>query len=245
MRGGSGILHVSLGAETLDDAAATAYSLPKAGRYVALKVADTGPGIPQDVLSRIFEPFFTTKPKGRGTGLGLAVVHGVVSRHQGAVVVETSPGQGTTFVVYVPVHEAEELLPQLAVAEPLRGTGSILLVDDDEVLLSSGKRLLEGLGYTVSACTGGDEALALFRAAPASIDLLITDLSMPCLNGKELALGALAIRPSLPIILCTGFGEALSPEEAKRIGIREYVHKPVNWNSLSVAIKGLLSNVVE
>jgi PAS domain S-box-containing protein len=242
MRGQPGRLSVSLGIEFTEAGAAAPHPSLFPGRYMVLRVGDTGPGIDPAIKERIFEPFFSSKPKRRGTGLGLAVVHGIASRHNGAVTVQSRPGAGTVFTVYFPACDMEEMRPDRPSASPVRGTGRILLVDDEIILAESGQRLMEDSGYNVTVCTDGSEALAVFRQAPEAFDLVMTDLSMPGVDGKALAMEVLALRPELPVILCTGYGETFPPNEAWKIGIREYITKPVDWNSLSAVIDGLLRN---
>jgi PAS domain S-box-containing protein len=242
MRGQPGRLTVSLGIEFTEKGAAAPHPSLFPGRYMALRVGDTGPGIDPAIKDRIFEPFFSSKPKRRGTGLGLAVVHGIASRHNGAVTVQSRPGAGTVFTVYFPACDLEEKLPERPAASAVRGTGRILLVDDEIILAESGQRLMEDSGYNVTVCTDGNEALETFRKAPESFDLVMTDLTMPGVDGKTLAMEVLAIRPEMPVILSTGYSESFPPDAAKKIGIREYIHKPVDWNRLSVVIDGLLRN---
>jgi PAS domain S-box-containing protein len=240
MRGRSGMLSVSLGIEFVEAGSAAPHPSLAPGRYMALRVADTGPGIDPAIKDRIFEPFFSSKPKRRGTGLGLAVVHGIASRHNGAVTVQSQPGSGTVFTVYFPACESMEMPPERPAASPVRGTGRILLVDDEVVLAESGRRILQDYGYSVTVRTDGGEALAAFRQDPGAFDLVMTDLTMPGLDGRALAMEVLALRPDMPVILCTGYSELFPPYEARKLGIREYVQKPVDWDRLSVIIDGQL-----
>lgn len=210
------------------------------GRYAALTVADTGQGIDPEIRDRIFEPFVTSKPKRRGTGLGLAVVHSIVTRHGGAVTVQSRMGNGTSFTIYFPSCEVREPEPEKPTVKPVAGSGRILLVDDEIILAQSDRRLLEALGYAVTVCGDGESALTLFQASPEAFDLVMTDLTMPGMNGKELTMRILALRRDIPIILCTGYSDLLTPEEAEAIGVSEYVLKPVDWNKISVIIDNLL-----
>jgi PAS domain S-box-containing protein len=207
------------------------------GRYLRLMISDTGCGMDRATLERVFEPFFTTKAPGAGTGLGLAVVHGVVKRHEGAISVYSEPGEGTTFNLYFPVHEFET---QAALPEPTSipmGNGErILFVDDEVPLATLGKAMLERLGYRVTVQTSSLEALATFTAQSDQFDLVITDQTMPGLSGAELARLLLEIRPELPVILATGYSTTINPEKAQAMGIREMLVKPNTRQSLGEAI---------
>ncbi len=214
----------------------------RAGHYVTLAVKDTGHGMPSEVLERIFDPYFTTKQPGEGTGLGLAVVLGIVRNYGGDITVHSEPGKGTEFQVFLPridIHETggnKEDSPNIP-----PGNERILLVDDEKELLQIGKGILEHLGYGVVAKTSSLEALELFKTDPDQFDLVITDMTMPHLTGEALTRELLRIRPNLPIILCTGFSERLSEEAAKKIGIREYILKPFMTKELAATIRKVLN----
>ncbi|HEX2964401.1 MAG TPA: MASE3 domain-containing protein [Syntrophorhabdaceae bacterium] len=208
--------------------------------FLALTVRDTGAGMPADVLSRIFEPFFTTKEAGQGTGMGLAVVYGIVKSFHGDISVHSTPGHGTVFQIYLPRATADESFEtDVAITLP-GGTESILLVDDEETLVELGKRMLERMGYKVTATTSSAEALRIFTEKPKFFDLVITDHTMPELTGMRLAEQLLGMQPDLPIILCTGFSESLKPEAVKNAGIREYLMKPLSKRELSIAVRRVL-----
>lgn len=197
------------------------------GHYVKLTVSDIGQGIPPEIVSRIFDPFFTTKGPGEGTGLGLAMIYGIVKSHQGVIRVCSRPGQGTAVDVYLPClisdgPKEEDSLP----AMPM-GKGRILFVDDEASLVNISRKILSSLGYDVTATASSLEALKLITFDPGRVDVLISDLTMPMLTGVELAREALSLRPDLPVILCTGFSEKLIEEAAYAIGIRELIAKPV------------------
>jgi two-component system, cell cycle sensor histidine kinase and response regulator CckA len=212
-----------------------------AGSYLELKVSDTGHGIDPAILSRIFDPFFTTKKKGEGTGMGLAVVYGIVKSYGGRVSVTSTVGKGTTFTVYFPVIHQQMILPQNDVREEISmGKERILLIDDQDYLLQIMKIMLTRLGYTVTAKQSSPDALALFMADPDAFDMIITDQTMPELTGAELTKKVLSIRPNLPIVLCTGFSDLVSREEAKLIGIREYIMKPVDIRDIAKIIRNVL-----
>ena len=211
------------------------------GPYVRLTVSDTGHGMDRGVMERIFDPFFTTKEPGEGTGMGLAMVHGIVKSHGGAITVHNDPGEGTMFHVYLPRLESPTEPEEALTAEPApRGKERILFVDDEEQLVRMGQRMLERLGYSVTARTSSVEALEAFRAQPEKFDLVITDQTMPNMTGVELARELMRIRPDIPVILITGFSEAVTLEKAGRMDIREYIMKPVLLRDLGKAIRRVL-----
>jgi PAS domain S-box-containing protein len=212
----------------------------KAGPYVQLIVSDTGHGMPHEVKERIFDPYFTTKEKGVGTGLGLAVVHGIVARYKGAVSVESEPGKGTTFTVFFP-RIAFEAFDEEPLAEPLpRGTECILFVDDEETLTDIAKQMLERLGYTVIVRTNPTEARELFRKESEKIDLVITDQTMPKLTGEMLAKDLMDCQPHIPIVLCTGYSDLMTRVKTKALGIRAFVSKPLVMRELAFTIRKVL-----
>ena len=232
-----GMLGIGLTDFTLDEEAALAYPELKPGRYVRLSVSDTGHGMDKATMDRIFDPYFTTKGVGKGSGIGLAVVHGVVRRHEGTIRVYSEVGKGAVFHVFIPRVDAG---PQPAVkgdGRPTGGNERILFVDDEEMLLQMGMKLLEQLGYRVAAVSSGLEALSLFGENPDQFDLIITDYTMPNLTGEQLARECLKIRPDIPILLCTGFNRQIDERKAREIGIREFVMKPLSLRSFGEAIR--------
>lgn len=214
------------------------------GRYVCLSVSDTGHGIPEHLMERIFDPYFTTKAKGMGTGLGLAVVRGIVQNHGGLIHATSTPGKGTLFKIYLPISEGQ-LQPE---AQPFQlssqGNERILLVDDEEGLAELGGKLLAALGYRVSAFTSAQEALAAFRAKPDGFDVIITDMIMPHMSGEALSREILALRPRMPVIVYTGFTNLVAAEKVKEIGVRAVLQKPITIHSMSQAIRKVLSRPV-
>ncbi|MBF0496523.1 MAG: response regulator [Deltaproteobacteria bacterium] len=212
----------------------------ESGPYLRLTVSDTGKGMEPEIIERIFEPYFTTKGLGEGTGLGLSVVHGIVQSHNGAVTVSSEPGKGTEFNIYLPQTKNSIDENEHADIPLVKGTGKILLVDDEEVLVNSGKLVLERLGYEVQPFISSLAALEAFRSRPDDFDLVITDQTMPEMTGIKLAAELITIRPELPIIICTGFSANLSPEIAKLAGVKALVMKPIMHDELSKIIKNLL-----
>jgi signal transduction histidine kinase/CheY-like chemotaxis protein len=209
--------------------------------YVKLSVADTGYGMSKDVLERIFEPYFTTKKVGEGTGMGLAVVHGIIKGYDGDIQVYSEPGNGTTFNVYLPrIYENAEPDDQEP-AEILRGDEKILLIDDEDQIARMLEQMLESLGYRVQAVSDPLAALEMFENSPQSFDLVITDMTMPKITGDLLARELMKIRPDIPIILCTGFSKLIDEKRALEIGIRRLIMKPVIKSEIAGAIREVLS----
>jgi PAS domain S-box-containing protein len=210
----------------------------EAGHYACITVADTGCGMPPEVLERVFEPYFTTKKKGEGTGFGLSIVHGIVQKHQGAINVESRQGSGTTFSVYLPIMmgDAEQQREIVERSTPA-GHGRILFVDDDDTILSMGRELMESFGYTVVTANSGASALEIFKLHPEGFDALVTDYSMPEMNGHSLIKRALEIRENVPAILCSGYMEKVEGEDLRQLGLAAYMGKPVDWRELCRTIQ--------
>lgn len=233
-----GMLEVRLEEITLTEESAAAHPPLLAGPHLRLTVRDTGRGMSPEVLERIFEPFFTTKNIGEGTGMGLAVVDGIVARHHGAITVVSTPGQGSTFLLYFPRAEAppEPMLPgNLPVAR--RGHERILFVDDEEALGRFVTQTLLPLGYIVATYTDSQSALGVFRSNPAYFDLVITDAAMPTLSGVILAQEVHQIRPDVPILLCSGSPSPVTPEEARELGIVAFLRKPFTSQEFAAALQ--------
>jgi signal transduction histidine kinase len=210
------------------------------GPHLILSVSDTGHGMDRGVTERIFDPYFTTKPPGRGTGIGLSVVHGIVKSYAGEITVYSEVGAGTIFNVYLPIIKTDAASETLSSQPSLKGNEHILLIDDEEPIVRMVQQMLEHLGYNVTALTNSMKALEAFRRQPEKFDLVITDQTMPNITGAQLAQKLLGIRPDIPIILCTGFSEVMMEEKARAIGIREYIMKPVIKSGLSKAIRKIL-----
>ncbi len=210
------------------------------GRYVVLSVADTGHGIPDHLLKRIFDPFFTTREVGEGTGMGLAVIHGIVISHGGVIDVSSHEGEGAVFRLFFPRADKEEEDVVDAVTNMPRGSETILFVDDEEDIVKMRSRMLEYLGYRVFSAGSGQEALEIFRREKGVIDLVITDQTMPEMTGLMLAEEIGKIDNRIPIVLCSGYSEAVTTDEANRVGIRRFFAKPLDMHQLSVSIRELL-----
>jgi PAS domain S-box-containing protein len=245
MEDGNGTLEVRLEPFSHRAAYETDYPGLATGEYLRLTVRDTGHGMDRAVMERIFDPFFTTKGKGKGTGLGLSVAHSIVKSHGGTITVDSEPGRGTTFQVFLPRLENVSAPAEKHLTLPLRGgKESILLVDDEEELVYAGRKMLERLGYQVVTAIDGREAFARFIAEPDRFDLVITDQTMPHMTGEVLAREMLNVRADLPIILCSGRGacddDELYTKRAREAGIRELVSKPYEREEMSRIIRRLL-----
>jgi len=235
-----GVLHIGLCPIALTPADLTNLPDMQPGPYAKLTVRDTGTGIRPDILNRIFEPFFTTKDVGKGTGMGLAVVYGIVKSHSGAITVESTPGEGSTFTVLLP-RVAEDEAERVTQESPVpKGTESILFIDDEKMLIDSGTKILESLGYSVTALESSTEALAVFRKSPEAFDLVITDYTMPKMTGCELIQKLLQIRKDIPVILCTGYSEMASEERSREIGAGAFIMKPIRKRDIAETIRKVL-----
>ncbi len=214
------------------------------GKYAMLSISDTGHGMPADLINKIFDPYFTTKEQGRGTGLGLSVVHGIVKEHKGDIDVYSEVGKGSTFNVYLPLMKESEADVLIHTDEESRfGTERILLVDDESSIAKLEKLMLERLGYHVTMRTASSDALKAFKVNPSSYDLVITDMTMPNMTGMQLARKLKQIRPDIPIIICTGFSERINEGKAEKIGIEGFIMKPVTKSDLSKIIRKVLDKL--
>jgi PAS domain S-box-containing protein len=236
-----GVLEISLSNIDWDQNAAARPAELKPGPYLKLSVRDTGDGINPDAQDQIFEPYFTTKEKGEGTGLGLAVVQGIIKSHNGAVTVESTVGQGSTFNVYLPIIQRNVATDEVVSAPLPMGQERILLVDDEQPLVEIGKQMLERLGYTVAARTSSVEALELFKAQPGRFDLVITDIVMPNMTGETLAEKLMDIRADIPVILCTGYSEKFTRQQASQMGVRSFLMKPLLMQDLANTVRQALA----
>lgn len=210
------------------------------GPYLELVVRDSGPGMSEDVLARIFEPFFTTKAKGEGTGMGLSVVHGIVKSCGGVIDVQSQVRVGSTFCVLLPAASQTEARQSASSKNFPTGHERILFVDDEAAIMEFASEALGMLGYQVHAENDGARALALFSEAPFNFDLVITDMNMPNMSGKQLAVALLNVRPDIPILLCSGYSETMNEAHASDMGIRGYMMKPVALKELARRVRTLL-----
>ena len=212
----------------------------KADNYIELTVSDTGTGIAQENIEAIFEPYFTTKPLGEGTGMGLALVYGILERYNGGITVNSQLSKGTTFHIYLPISEQgvetgyhkSEKLPG--------GKETILFVDDEIKIAKMGERMLEAMGYSMVTMTDSVAALEQFRSNPIAFDLVITDMTMPGMTGDKLALEMIKIRPDIPVILCTGYSKNISEERAAEMGIKAFAYKPIVKADLAKIVRKVL-----
>lgn len=209
-----------------------------AGEYVKIMVSDNGKGIPPDIIDKIYDPYFTTKRQGEGTGLGLSTVMGIVKNHSGAIKVYSELGEGTTFIIFLPALKDAGIIPSEIIKEEFKhGKERILLVDDEEPILEASRLILENLGYDVTSCNSGFEALEKFRENPNDFDLLLTDMNMPQMNGLELIRAIDRIRDDLPIIISTGFSSKLLKLDTKEHNIKKVLMKPLTIKEFSESIR--------
>jgi CheY-like chemotaxis protein len=211
----------------------------KPGQYLKLSVSDTGTGIDGRTRQRIFDPYFTTKEVGKGSGLGLAVVHGIVRRHEGTITVQSEPGKGTTFDVYIPAAEARTGMVAKIGQVVQSGTERILLIDDEQIVVETETAILEELGYKVTSETNSLRALEIFHSGPDEFDLIVTDHTMPKMSGIDLSKEIRQMRPDIPIILCTGFSEKVTMAIAVDLGV-EFLMKPFSMKQIAELVRKVL-----
>jgi signal transduction histidine kinase/ActR/RegA family two-component response regulator len=235
-----GVLDIKLDAVKIDKKYAPLIPSLKYGDYVRLTISDTGYGMDLKTKERIFEPFFTRKEVGSGSGLGLSVVHGIVNNYGGAIVVDSNPGTGTIFTIYLPKYGNDTLDQYKSDQKPIKGNEHILFVDDESEITFMGKKMLENLGYKVTIKSDSLSALEEFRKNPEMFSLLVTDQSMPFMTGTELSVHMKAINPSLNVIVITGLADNLSEEELLRSGISEVILKPMRMDDFSKTIRKVL-----
>ncbi len=240
MRESGGTLKVTLADETLDQEFTDRHRELSPGEHLRIEVRDTGPGISLHLMDKIFDPYFTTKEKGEGTGMGLAVVQGIVKSCNGTVSVESPEDGGVSFNIYLPaIHTDEPSEAKLDVVVP-GGTERILFVDDEPPLAELTKQLLERFGYQVTIRTSSIEALELFKSQPDDFDLVITDMTMPHMTGDQLALEMMAIRPEKPVMICTGYSEKITKELLERLNVKAMILKPIIRNELLISVRSIL-----
>ena len=236
-----GVLRVNLDRVELDGETMTGSVKLQKGTYVRLTISDTGHGMDQRTMERIFEPFFTKKEVGSGSGLGLSVVHGIVSNYNGGIEVESEIDRGSRFIIYLPQHSEDEISVQPDSPKIKKGNGSILFVDDEKEITFMGKRMLESLGYTVDIKTDGFTALEEFKKDPRKYDLLVTDQAMPKMPGTELIGKVREIRPDLKTIIITGYYDSIPRSDIEKYKIQDIISKPIILSEFSELIRKVLN----
>jgi PAS domain S-box-containing protein len=238
MEDAGGVLKVSM-KDVVFDAKVSAIDIGL-GPYVEIKVSDTGVGISPDVMDSIFDPYFTTKSPGVGTGMGLAVVHGIVESCRGKISVDSQLGKGTTFTIHLPVtRKRADLHVEKCGLAPM-GQERILFVDDEAPITKMGGQILGRLGYSVITKTSSIDALALFKAKPDDFDLVVTDMTMPHMTGDKLAIELMKIKHDIPVILCTGYSQKISNDTASKIGAKAIIYKPIVKVDLAKIVRNVL-----
>ncbi len=245
MMGVGGTLTVVLDKQKIGNRQPPGLAKIEKGTYIRLTITDTGHGMDKRTMERIFEPFFTQKEVGSGSGLGLSVVHGIVSNYHGTIVVESEPGLGSSFMIYLPQHSETYIEEEDAPQELKKGRGSILFVDDEKEITFMGKRMLESLGYTVEIKSDSEEALEAFKKDPYKFDLLVTDQAMPKFTGTELIGELKQIRPELKTIIITGYQESIPATTIKQFGIADVISKPLILSEFSILIGKVLNQDIK
>lgn len=236
----AGVIEISLRETETGRAEQLRYHDLEPGKYVVLTVKDNGKGMEAEMLERIFDPFFTTREVGEGSGMGLAVLHGIIVSHDGVIDVTSEVGRGSAFTVFFPRIREETVEEEDSATAMPRGTETILFVDDEEDIVTMRTRMLSYLGYRVLPATSPEQALGYFSRGEEQIDLVITDHTMPRMTGLQLATEIMTNAPHVPIILCSGYSEAVTLEEALEAGVRRFLAKPVDMRLLAIAIREIL-----
>jgi len=240
MRDKGGILNIRLSNIYLEKN--NSYTNAGKGKYLNLTISDTGHGIPEKFLERIFEPYFTTKEKGEGTGLGLAVVHGIITGFKGFINVKSKINKGTTFDIIFPlIEQKKEVINKDSEINLKTGNEKILLIDDEKIIIGLEKEILISLGYEVISETDAEKAVKIFEKNSNNIDLVITDMTMPHLTGLELAKKIKKIKPEISVILCSGFSEHITPDKMKNAGVNAFLQKPLDLENFSHTIRDVLN----
>ncbi|MFH0784154.1 MAG: response regulator [Pseudomonadota bacterium] len=237
-----GTLAITLRKETFTDEVKAQEATPRQGTFVRLDIADTGSGIPENCLERIFDPYFTTKEFGKGSGMGLAVVQGIVKSHDGLIKVVNNPEKGVTFSLSFPSIDAPARPVETEELAKTTGSERILVVDDEPSIARMLEIVLKNNGYAVQTLSSSTKALEIFRADPSAFDLLLTDMTMPDLAGDNLALAIHQLRIDIPIILCTGYSSRIDELQAREVGVQAFLMKPVDFKELTSTVRRLLDN---
>jgi CheY-like chemotaxis protein len=236
-----GVLDISLQNFEADSTTRKRYPDLVPGKYLALAVKDTGHGMSQEIMERIFDPFFTTRDVGDGTGMGLSVIHGIITSHNGILDVKSEVDVGSEFTVFFPRVQGGSEFGEDPVLGVPRGREKILFVDDESDIVKMSTSMLQYLGYTIFSATSGEKALEMLRGEAADVNLVISDYSMPGMSGTELATELIQLRQDLPVILCSGFSESVVLDEKSKKVIRKFMSKPLDMKKLAVAIREVLS----
>jgi CheY-like chemotaxis protein len=242
MESTGGMLHVGLSDVYLGDAFAETLKDIEPGDYLEIKISDTGAGIPPEDLDHIFDPYFTTKESGKGTGMGLSTVHGILRAYNGGIKVESTPGEGSTFTVYLPVTKRRSRIDKYTPEHLPAGVERVLIIDDEPPVAKMAAMILQRLGYRTTVRTDSLKALEDFRTHADAYDLVVTDMSMPNMSGDRLAAEMIRIRPDIPIILCTGYSSRISEETARTIGIKAFAMKPLAKEDLAKTVRKVLDD---
>jgi CheY-like chemotaxis protein len=237
-----GLIEISAKKVFIDNNAANDHIELKRGNYIQLVVKDSGTGIDPSIIDQIFDPFFTTKDKGNGFGMGLAVVHGIVKYHKGAIRVDSKPGKGAAFTIYFPGIQTVTKEKSDESDTLLMGNEKILFVDDEEAVVSTMKKALEQLGYNVKTTTNPKDAMNMIRSKPDMFDLIISDMIMPQMTGVMLFEEVRKIRKDIPFIICTGHSELINEYKAKAMGISHYIMKPFSIKKFAESIRNVFTD---
>lgn len=235
-----GVLRLALKLKKIDKPIESLNNKIPAGTYMRLMISDTGKGIPQNIMDKIFDPYFTTKDVGKGSGLGLSIVHGIVTNHDGGILIHSEPEKGTVIEILLPVDQSNRIVKHEIKAELPKGNERILFIDDEESIVKVVSQMLTRLGYSVDSKINPLDALSDFKSAPDSFDLLISDMTMPNLTGDQFALEIKAIRSDIPIIICTGFSERMDDQKADHLGISGILIKPIVRSEMAKMVRKVL-----
>ena len=238
----TGTISISVTRKVMTAQALTGYSSVKPGDFMDLSIRDNGSGIRPEIMDKIFDPYFTTKEMGKGTGMGLAIVHGIMTSYGGFITCKSKVGEGTVFDVFFPSYAGIVDTEKDPTKFAPRGTENILVIDDEKVLAEMAQSMLERIGYKVTVRTNSIEALSIFQNQPEAFDLVITDQTMPEMTGFDVARRMLQIRPDLPIILCTGYSSQISEEKVRAYGIKGFAMKPLSKNDIATLVRRLLDD---
>lgn len=232
-----GILDVGVEDTTIDKSSMLNL---KPGKYIKIKIVDTGVGISPQNVHTIFEPYFTTKPVGEGTGMGLAVVHGIIENYGGQITIDSEISEGSCFTIYLPITKRRNIDTSTKKEDLPLGTENILFVDDEASITKLGCKILDQLGYSVTTRSNSIDALELFKSNPKTFDLVITDMTMPIMTGEQLAIELMKVRADIPVILCTGYSKKISEKSASKIGVAAFEYKPIVKAALAKTVRKVL-----